>query len=248
VPCGDYGKQALKLQDYHDQRKDFPAQTQVTRAFCTDCRQSAFNCYCAHVQRFDPRIEFVILIHPLEVRRRIATGRMSHLCLANSHLIEGEDFADHALVNQLIASPEHQAVMLYPGPGSIDLSALDVASRRELFRGDKKLLVFVIDGTWAKAKRMVRLNPNISVLPRVCFSRATPSTFRVRQQPAEGCFSSIEAIHQVIDLVGAFYGFPSEVRQHDNLLWVFDQMVERQLPFVPTEPRHRRGAPSAGVN
>jgi DTW domain-containing protein len=64
----------------------------AVRRLCTQCRLAAVVCDCARLKPFDARIKFVILIHPEEVRRRIATGRLSHLMLKNSDLIEGESF------------------------------------------------------------------------------------------------------------------------------------------------------------
>lgn len=230
----------MKLHEYQARRQKLAEQAPQVRASCNTCRQSKFNCYCDHVHQFDPHMHFVILTHPIEVQRRIATGRMSHLCLKNSHLIVGEDFSDHALVKQLIEHPDHQAVMLYPGQDSVNLSALQGEQRAAPFARDKKLVVFVIDGTWATARKMVRFSKNIAALPRICFSLDTPSTFRVRKQPAAGCYSTIEAIHQVIELVGSLYGFQREARQHDNLLTVFDKMVEQQLQFIPEHVAVRR--------
>ncbi len=226
-------KNPVNLYEYQAKRQHMLQEAQQPRALCLHCRQPQVNCYCAYLQRFDPNIEFVILIHPLEVRRRIATGRMSHLCLENSHLIEGENYSHDARVNQLITDPLNQAVMLYPGPGSRNLSEMSGEQRSTLFLPDKKLVVFVVDGTWNTARNMVRHSHNIQGLPRVCFSLDTPSTFRVRKQPAQGCYSTIEAIHQVIELLGPLYGFATESRQHDILLKVFDRMVTRQLTFVP---------------
>jgi DTW domain-containing protein YfiP len=231
----------MDLHAYQARRRQLSEQALQPRAVCHVCRQSQFNCYCAHVQRFDPQITFVILIHPVEVQRRIATGRMSHLCLEGSHLLEGEDFSSHALVNQLIGDPSHQCVMLYPGQDAVNLSAMDSDGRNTLFSRDRKLVVFVIDGTWATARKMVRFSSNLGVLPRISFALDRPSGFKVRKQPAAGCFSTIEAIHQVVELVAPCYGFPIELRRHDNLLSVFDRMVEQQLQFVPLQHRIARG-------
>jgi DTW domain-containing protein YfiP len=227
----------LNLREYLAMRQKLSEQAPQVRATCHQCRQSKFNCYCDHVQRFDPNMTFVILIHPVEVQRRIATGRMSHLSLENSYLIEGEDFSDHPVVNGLIDNPAHQCVMLYPGQGSLDLSELDDAERSAHFMPNKKLIVFVIDGTWATARKMVRHSRNLAALPRICFSLDQPSGFHVRKQPAAGCFSTIEAIHQVIELVGPCYQFPIAQRQHDSLLAVFERMVAQQLQFVPLHHR-----------
>jgi len=234
----------MNLQQYRAQRQRLSDQEPRVRATCHICRQSQFNCYCAHVQRFDPHITFAILIHPIEVQRRIATGRMSHLCLEHSYLIEGEDFTDHEGVNRLIDDPAHQSVMLYPGADSINLSALNGQAHSVPFASDKKLVIFVIDGTWATARKMVRHSRNLHALPKVSFSLDKPSNFRVRKQPAAGCYSTIEAIHQVIELAAPYSGFSLASRRHDNLLAVFDKMVEQQLQFVP--PHHRNAY--AGVS
>ena len=216
----------MELKNYHDQT--------VYREHCPVCIQPRTGCYCPHVQRFDPNISFVILIHPIEMRRRIATGRMSHLCLEQSHLISGQNYSDNEIVNGLIQDPQRHSVILYPGPDSQNLSSMPQDQRRELVPAGKKLTVFVIDGTWATAKKMMRESQNLRALPQICFAPEKPSTFRVRKQPSDLCYSTIEAIHQTIELLGDSQGFVTAQRWHDNLLEVFDVMVERQLDYLKT--------------
>jgi DTW domain-containing protein YfiP len=79
---------------------------------------------------------------------------------------------------------------------------------------------------------MIRQSENLKSLPRICFSPAKPSNFRVRKQPHPNCYSTIEAIHHTIELVGASQGFSTDQREHDKLLTAFDFMVERQLNFI----------------
>lgn len=222
----------MNLTDFQILREQRQREEASFRQLCFTCLQPGFSCYCQHIQRFDPQIKFVILIHPIEMRRRIATGRMSYLTLQNSHLIMGQDYSHNSEVNALLKNPEFHPVVLYPGLRSTNLSHLSCeAERQSLFPTDKKLLLFVIDGTWATAKKTMYQSANLQNLPRICFSPAKPSTFRVRKQPAPGCYSTIEAIHQTIDLLGDRPGFKVASREHDKLLHVFDAMVERQLEF-----------------
>lgn len=222
----------MDIQQYREQKLKQAEQGPKYRNLCTTCIQPEFSCYCPHVQSFNPQISFVVLIHPIEVRRRIATGRMSHLCLQGSHLIMGQDYTQNDEVNQLIADPEYHSVILYPGVGSENLTPMSQEQRSDLFPKNKKLRIFVIDGTWATAKKMTRQSHNLLALPRICFSPDKPSTFRVRKQPNSNCYSTIEAIHQTIELVGDSQGFATASRTHDRLLNVFDAMVERQLEFI----------------
>lgn len=222
----------MNLQTYLENRQSLMQQQPAHRVMCGTCLQPEMGCYCAYVKRFDPGLEFVILIHPIEVRRRIATGRMSSLCLENSYLISGEDYSLNDQVNALMTDPRFHNVILYPGVKSDNLTALTSEQRGKLFPEDKKLRLFVIDGTWATAKKMLRKSSNLQTLPKICFTPEKPSNFRVRRQPNSLCFSTIEAIHQSIELLASVSGYDLVSGQHDNLLYVFDKMVERQLDYV----------------
>jgi DTW domain-containing protein YfiP len=236
----------VDVQRYREQRQKWTEEQPKYRELCTTCLQPRFGCYCRHVQRFDPLIDFVILIHPVEMHRRIATGRMSHLSLENSKLILGQDYSQNAEVNALLADPARHPVILYPGRQSKNITPLSVPERTALFPQDKRLTIFVIDGTWATARRTMRQSQNLTNLPRICFSPEKPSTFRVRKQPAPACVSTIEAIHHSIELLGDARGFKTADREHDKLLHVFDKMVELQLDFIriselkPDALRYRR--------
>ncbi len=222
----------MDLESYLLARATQQALKSTHRQFCLKCIQPEFSCYCRHIQSFDPRFQLVILIHPIEVRRRVATGRMSHLVLQGSQLIAGQDYSENPQVNAWTKNPENQCLLLYPGKSSVDVSQMTLQQRAQIFDPSKKLVLFVIDGTWATAKKMVRQSENLSQLPRIGFTPANPSRFRVRKQPKAHCLSTIEAIHETIELIGPLVGFSTVSREHDKLLRVFDKMVERQLQFV----------------
>jgi DTW domain-containing protein YfiP len=156
---------------------------------------------------------------------------MSHLSLENSRLISGADFSDYTEIDRIVGDPDIHSVVLYPGPGSVNLSDVSPVDRAALFPRDKQLAIFVIDGTWATARTMIR-SRNLRALPRVCFTPSYPSRFYVRRQPAAGCFSTVEAIHETIELLGEARGFKIEDRRHDSLLDLFDLMVERQIVWA----------------
>lgn len=222
----------MNSSDYLKKKEERLALAPKYRTLCSTCIQPDFSCYCKHIVPFECPINFVILIHPIEAKRRIATGRMSHLCLQNSYLIKGQNFSDDPQVNALIADPKYQSVILYPGVQSINISQVPENEQQELVFKNKKLRIFVIDGTWATARRMVRQSENINKLPRICFTPVKPSNFRVRKQPESHCYSTIEAIHHTIELLGRSTDLNHAQRPHEHLLEIFDGMVERQLSFL----------------
>jgi DTW domain-containing protein YfiP len=222
----------VTLLEFEEKRKKYFEQSPKFHRLCLKCMQPQFTCYCEHVRAFDPRVEFVILIHPIEARRHVATGRMSHLTLLNSHLIEGYEFGDNARVNQLLARSDVQPVVLYPGRNSLNMSQMTPAALKTTFDSSKKWMVFVIDGTWTTAKKMLHRSPNLIELPQICFSPQRLSEFKVRKQPAPHCLSTIEAIHEATELLAPVSGFSLEHREHDQLLKTFRQVVAHRLELT----------------
>lgn len=223
----------MNLQEYR--RKKLAQATMPAapaRTLCLTCLQPAHWCYCPQVKRFNPGISFAILLHPIELRRRLATGRMSFLCLQGSHLILGHDYSQNEIVNQLLADPAYFPVVLQPGPTSIAIDKLSEKDRNEFCPKQKKLLVFVVDGTWHTADKTMKLSKNLKLLPKISFTPPKPSIFRVRKQPKKDCYSSIEAIHQTIEVLGQSQGFDIRTRQHDHLLELFDSFITRQLQYI----------------
>jgi DTW domain-containing protein YfiP len=233
----------MDLQTFQQRRSAQLEAAPKYRELCGQCRQPGWSCYCSHVLKFNPQIKFVILTHPMEMRRRIATGLMSHLCLENSEWLIGQDYSASERIEELLNNPELQPMVLYPGRLSVNLSEMSAGQRSEIFLIEKTPLVFVIDGTWATARKTMRLSKNLIMLPRVCFTPAKASRFRVRKQPRANCLSTIEAIHHFIELMGTRPRFDLSARTHDGLMRVFDAMVERQIEFI-----RRAHATAGGVH
>ena len=204
----------------------------MTRQSCLACRRPLPACYCALVKPFASRPRFIILIQPREAKHRLGTGRMAHLCLANSLLIEGVDFSRHEQVEGIIRDPNAFCVLLYPQTTAINLSNLSRNERLALTPPSKELVVFVPDGTWKTVRKMVRSSQNLNRLTRVSFNPPRPSMYRIRKQPHPKLCCTLEAIHHVIDLFAA-ESPPGTVKSHDNLLEVFQFTISRQLSYRP---------------
>ncbi|KZV56412.1 hypothetical protein F511_00409 [Dorcoceras hygrometricum] len=105
------------------------------------------------------------------------------------------------------------SVLLFPSEESFSIEALNV---------DVKNLI-VLDGTWAKAKRMYKENPWLKFLPHVRLDIHEFSLYaEVRHQPKAKYLSTIESI------VYALKGVGEEPDGLDGLLDVFGSMVGHQ--------------------
>ncbi len=197
----------------------------MSRVMCYRCYWPAQHCWCGSITPMPTRTKFVILMHPDEHKRvKANTGRLTHLCLRDSELHLGISFDEHEAVQALINDPKNYPVLLYPGRGARDLSkgelsAADFAGRR--------LVVFLLDATWRKVRPMLRTSLTLQRLPRIMFSNAAPSRYRIKRQPEPGCLATLEATHELLLALGRS-GLDTYT-QPAQLLDLFERMQDFQI-------------------
>lgn len=217
----------------------------MSRETCYRCFWPKPLCWCSSIVPMATRTRFVFLMHPKEYKQeKAATGRLTHLCLPNSEVQMGIGYDDHERVQQLIRDPGLYPVLLYPGRNAFNLSAPDDSPARvEELRTqltDRQLVVFLLDATWALGRKMLKLSPSLQRLPRIMFTPSAPSRFVIKQQPAEGCLSTLEAVHEL--LVALQRARLDEYPLPDQLLRLFTRMQDFQIRCAtdPARPGYRR--------
>ena len=178
----------------------------------------------------------MFLMHPKEFKQeKAATGRLTHLCLANSEIHMGVGFDDHDEVQELIRDPGNFPVLLYPGREALNLSEAGEggAASGEAFLAfktglrDRRLVVLLLDATWSLGRKMLRLSPTLQRLPRIMFTPEAPSRFIIKQQPQPGCLSTLEAAHELLLALERMgldrYPLP------EQLLGLFQRMQDFQM-------------------
>ncbi len=199
------------------------------REYCLKCFRPLSHCLCASIQAFQTRTRFVLLMHPQEAKKiRNGTGRLAHLALINSEIFTGLDFSTQPNIQALLADERYNPFILYPGKTSIDISEYDPG---QLSKNGKIPLVFVIDGTWKAAKKMMKMSQNLHTLPRISIMPEVPSLFLIKQQPNILCLSTIEAIYYLLTEFEK-KGLEFLNGRHKNLLDVLDDMVKIQLSHI----------------
>lgn len=211
------------------------------RIMCYRCFWPQALCWCASLRPMATRTRYVFLMNPKEFKEEKAgTGRLTHLCLPNSELHMGKGFDDHERVQALIADPANFPVLLYPGREAVNLSepAHLPGFRQQL--GSRQLVVFLLDATWGGARRMLNLSPTLQRLPRLLFTPSAPSRYLIKQQPAEGCLSTLEAVHELLTVL-AQTGL-DEYPEPEQLLGLFQRMQDFQIKCAadPARGGYRR--------
>lgn len=210
----------------------------MSRLMCYRCFWPQQFCWCPTLQPMATRTRLVFLMSPKEFKtEKGGTGRLTHLCLPNSELHMGENFDRNETVQELIADPKNFCMLLYPGVTARNLSKGDFTPA-EL--GARRLVVFLIDATWGGARKLLRLSPSLQRLPRIMFTPSAPSRYIIKQQPQEGCLSTLEAVHEL--LMALERSGLDQYPQPAQLLDVFQRMQELMIKCAadPNRKGYRR--------
>lgn len=207
----------------------------MSRETCYRCFWPKALCWCASIQPMPTSTKFVFLMHPKEYKEeKAATGRLTHLCLEGSELHVGVNFDEDEAVQALLGDPALYPMLVYPGPTALNLSTHPLPAEA---LGGRRLTVFLLDATWALGRKMLRLSPSLQALPKLMFTPSAPSRYVIKQQPHPSCLSTLEATHellQVLERAGLDrYPLP------DQLLGLFDRMQRYQIACA-SDP-HRQG-------
>lgn len=219
------------------------------REKCYNCYRPKSSCMCEHVHSFNTNTKFIILMHPKEFKKvKNGTGHFTHLALQNSELFIGVDFTNHAKINEIIAT--HESFVLYPSKEAINLSTTNPHAKPNIVKNEvnsftsfspshakpniakKNMAVFIIDSTWACSLKMIRESKNLQALGHLSFTSSKLSQFKIKEQPAEYCLSTIESTLCVLELLNYWHVESIEKEELELFLRPFEKMVEYQLNHI----------------
>jgi DTW domain-containing protein len=208
----------------------------MARIMCYRCFWPRALCWCQKLHAMETRTRFMFLMHPKEYKQEKAgTGRLTQLCLPHSSLHMGKTFDQNDEVQALLCDRRYYPVLLYPGREALNLSEIGKRDSGEAARfrtfsqelGQRTLLVVILDATWSGARKMLRLSPSLQVLTRIMFTPQSPSRYVIKQQPQDGCLSTLEATHELLTVLERAgldrYAEPA------LLLGIFQQMQDFQI-------------------
>lgn len=167
----------------------------------------------------------MILQHPDEARHPLNTARLAVLGLERAELLIGEEFPELEARIRV----ESQATLLFPD----DANAPETSAGRD--NSIQTSLLIVPDGTWRKARRIVRLNPVLQELPRLALPPGEPSAYRVRRATEPGAVATIEAIERALSILEPEQDFQPILRP-------FEAMVSKQIASMKAAGAREAGS------
>jgi len=187
--------------------------------YCSQCGKARKACICESIVALESQVELIILQHPTEEHRPMGTARILSLSLNNSRLLVGEDFREHAELNELLAEPGIAHFVLYPN--EVSQSAANLT-----FQPKQKIRVILLDGTWKKAFKMWQVNTQLHHLPCLHLPENLKGNYRIRKAPNDNALSTVEAGYHVLNLLQPDVDF-------SPLLSAFEAMIDYQIKQMP---------------
>ena len=174
------------------------------RALCERCQRPHRVCLCAALPPVPvvTQTRVLILQHPVEAKKTVATVPLVELCLANCTVVRGIRFEPELREIQAALDEGYRPLLLYPGPDAQPLEEWGARTDSSVHENDpegvmqpQKVLLILADGTWRQAHHMLRHSPRlVAACQCVSFSDATKSDFDpLRREPAKHCISTLEA-------------------------------------------------------
>lgn len=151
---------------------------------CDRCLFQRRVCLCPVIPTVPTQTRIVIVRHHLERWRSSNSGRLAHLALPNSEIIDHGGLAGPAVLPSLA-----DAWLLFPEGAPIE--------RVERPPGQ----LVVLDATWSQARRMFRKISALRGLPILRLPDDAMPVARLRESPGIGRVSTIEAIARALRLL-----------------------------------------------
>lgn len=192
------------------------------RLRCAQCRRPISHCLCARISRIPNRTRVLVLQHTDEAGHPLNTARLAVSGLANAQILVGEHFPQ---LDAIIASAT-RAVLLFPAKEGHPVETAEPSTQAQ------PSLLIVPDGTWRKARRIVRANPALGSLPRFSLPAGEPSEYRIRKAREPAAVSTIEAIARSLSILEPAGGF-------ERLLIPFRALIEQQMQAMGEEVYRR---------
>ena len=175
---------------------------------CPRCHKPEPLCICDSIVPIDNKISLLILQHPQEQDRLLATARVTALHFKDSLVKVGLSWPSLSKILGRDVDPQRWGI-LYLGSAKVadletdrDIVAIDKKSQlEENQRGILKDLqgIIVLDGTWSQAKALWWRNAWMLKCRRVILDPAQPSRYgKLRREPRRDGLSTLEAVAMLL--------------------------------------------------
>ncbi|WP_088132957.1 tRNA-uridine aminocarboxypropyltransferase, partial [Acidovorax sp. T1m] len=211
---------------------------------CAGCRLLPSHCLCALRPAVPTRAGMCLLMGDVEALKPSNTGWLIADVVADTFAFGWARTAVHPDLLALLADPQWQPVVVFPGDGVAPERLLHAMPRNAETAPPhsataKRPLFVLLDGTWPEARRMFRKSPYLDRLPVLILQPGQRSRYRLRHALHDDHLCTAEVAALCLELAG-------ETRAAQTLeayLDVFTHhylQAKNQLPVDVDDALHQR--------
>jgi DTW domain-containing protein YfiP len=197
------------------------------RAYCTTCHYPLKTCLCEFVSAVTSRHQIIIMQHPSEVSQAKGTAKLVDLSMTQASIVVGETASNFAPLKQQIEQQLEQKIqpyyLVYPQPHRQAVETIGKSL-------PDSTLIF-LDGSWAKAYKILQLNPWLLQLPALTFEQAPKTAYKIRKAPRSDSLSTIESVAYCLDHL--------DNTDTSGLTTLFKAMIDGQWRFMNNDVKKR---------
>lgn len=210
---------------------------------CYKCFRPKEFCLCSFATPpIESGVKFIFLMHPKEAKRqRTGTGRLAHICLADSEILQGLEFSENARLRELLENEKFLPVLMYPGNDAWNVNDENFVTlfssekceenqneKNHELHGQKILMPIIIDATWFCSRKIIEHNEFLLALPKLSFAKNYSSIFTFKHEPRPEYVSTIETCYYLIKELQAAKIVAQSVNP-EPLMAIFKKLISDQL-------------------
>ncbi len=227
-----------------------PAAPIEAEAPCPRCAKPPALCVCDRVMPVATKLTLVILMHPQEQDKMLATARLAAQHVEGAVLKIGLSWPSLSKILGRTVDPQRFAVLYL---GSVDAAKLRsetgvvAVDRKGAPEPDQRAAlrdiegVIVLDGTWSQAKTLWWRNPWLLKCRRVVLTPKEPSRYgRLRREPRREGLSTIEAAAMLMARLERRPEIETAMRTSFEAMLDAYRTAQPTMPELAQKPRRRR--------
>lgn len=203
------------------------------RTYCTSCERPLSRCICSLATPVKLPWRLIVLQDSGEVKQAKGSLALLRACIAELTVWSNPDFSQHHGLMALLAEPDLQCVLLYPGETAQTVSHWQASPQSQ------SVCFIVLDGTWRKSLKLLHSHPQLARLPRVTLSSGYASRYLIRKSPRTDGLSTFEAVGFLMREWCQQQGDATGIAESERLLTSFECWIARELAALPPEIRAR---------
>jgi len=189
---------------------------------CERCQLATYACICEWQPKLESRVEFVLLLHRIEVFKPTNTGRLiADLFPTQTNAFCWSRTEPEKALLDLLNDESRQCFIVFPAD-----TPEAKAKPREVFTeipANEKIKTFILlDATWKQSGRMFHLSRWMEHVPCVSLPTGNLRGYAVRKSHQDDYFSTAEAAALCLQMAG-------EHHNSDSLLDYFQLFNEHYL-------------------